>query len=201
VNKPAPANKLFRAAIATAAGAALLMGGAGTFAYWNSSVGITGGTISSGTLTIVDATPTDGVWTVQKNGAGAQLPVANIATFLTSPGDVLTYTKNVKISASGNNLAATLAVTPGSIVAADANPGSAPLAAKLTSSATITASGTGITANGATYTITPGSTPISAANVAISVVITFPKDAGTILNTAQNGAVNLSGLSVTLTQT
>ena len=53
-------NKLTKGAIATAAGIALLMGGAGTFALWNDSVGVNGGTVQTGTLDI-DTTGT-GTW-------------------------------------------------------------------------------------------------------------------------------------------
>src|SRR5690606_22161335 len=47
-------NKLLKGSIAGAAGIALLLGGAGTLAYWNSSADLGGGTVNSGTLTIAN---------------------------------------------------------------------------------------------------------------------------------------------------
>ena len=196
--------KLVKGAIATAVGSALLMGGAGTFAYWNDSVGITGGTIVAGNLAVADATPTDGVWTVQKDGTGTATTVPNIASFVASPGDKFTYTKTVKITATGNNLVATLALTPGSIVAATpASAANTALASYLTSTSTIAATGTGVSAGtvAGTYNVTAGTAGVSARDVTVSVVVTFPKSttAG-FENNTKLGSVNLSGLAVTLNQ-
>jgi len=197
-------NKLVKGAVATAVGAALLMGGAGTFAYWNDSVGVNGGTIVAGNLAVTDATPTDGVWTVQKDGTGTAATVANIAAFVASPGDKFTYTKNVKITATGNNLVATLALTPGSIAAVTpATAANTALANYLTSTSTIAATGTGISAGtvAGTYNVTAGAAGVSARDVTVTVVINFPKSttAG-FENNTKLGSVNLSGLAVTLNQ-
>jgi alternate signal-mediated exported protein len=194
-------NKLVKGAIATAVGAALLMGGAGTFAYWNDSVGITGGSITSGNLAITDATPSNGVWTVQKDGTGTATTVPNIAAFVASPGDKFTYTKNVTITATGNNLSATLSLAPGSIVAASNTTANNALAAYLTTTSTVAASGTGITGTGPTYTVTPGAAGITNQTVTITVTITFPKSttAG-FENNTKLGSVNLTGLAVNLNQ-
>lgn len=198
-------NKLVKGAIATAAGVALLMGGAGTFAYWNDAVNVTGGTITAGNLDVADGTPATGAWTVQKDGTGTATPVADIAAFVASPGDKLTYTKNIVITATGNNLVATLSLASGSIAApaTGATAADTALAAYLTKQASITASGTGITAGSVagTYTVTPGSAGITNQPVALSVVITFPKSgtAGAENNT-KLGTVSLSGLAVELNQ-
>jgi alternate signal-mediated exported protein len=194
-------NKLTKGVIATTAGIVLLMGGAGTFAYWNDSVGITGGNIVAGNLQVVDATPADGVWTVSKDGVGTPVVVPAIASFTASPGDKFVYTKSVKITATGNDLSATLALAPGSIVATSNTTANNALAAYLTKTATISATGTGITASGANYTVTPGAAGITGQTVTVTVTINFPKDAaaGTENNT-KLGSVNLTGLSVSLNQ-
>ncbi|MGV8895888.1 MAG: alternate-type signal peptide domain-containing protein [Rhodoglobus sp.] len=209
-------NKLIKGAVATAAGVALLMGGAGTFAYWNDSVGITGGTITAGNLKVAapaTAPSTDG-WTVQKNGAGDPVAVSNIATFVASPGDKFVLTKTVNVTATGNNLTATLALGSGSITAATTGAADVALASYLTKTATITASGTGIAAIGTTgtYSITPGTTGISASPVTVSVTINYPKNAATVTTAGPNsaavvnekasmlGSVSLSGLTVTVDQ-
>ena len=54
-------NKLLKGAIAGAAGVALLLGGAGTFALWNSSATVTGGNIDAGNLHVADS-GTAGTW-------------------------------------------------------------------------------------------------------------------------------------------
>ena len=78
-------NKLTKGAIATAAGIALLLGGAGTFALWNGQTTIAGGTtFDPATQTIV-------------------------------PGDVLTLTQQVILSTTGKNLKATFTYDPTSI--------------------------------------------------------------------------------------
>jgi alternate signal-mediated exported protein len=200
-------NKLVKGAIATAAGAVLLMGGAGTFAFWNSSVNLGNQTIVAGQLNVSDPTPTDGTWSVQKTAGGTVIPIASIANFKTSPGDILTYTKNVKVTATGDDMTATLSLAPGSIVGTSGVAGSpdANLAAYLGKSASIniTTLPTGFT-NGTvagTYTVTPGSAGITNQTVPIQVVITFPKSATSgAENNTMTGSVNLTGLAVTLAQ-
>lgn len=84
-------NKLVKGSIAGAAGIALLLGGAGTLAYWNDAVDLgTGGNIATGTLEIDSTTP--GAWT-----GGA------IANFV--PGDHKVYTETFTINAVGDSLA------------------------------------------------------------------------------------------------
>ena len=46
-------NKLLKGSIAGAAGIALLLGGAGTFALWNDTAAASGGTVQSGNLSVV----------------------------------------------------------------------------------------------------------------------------------------------------
>jgi alternate signal-mediated exported protein len=85
-------NKLVKGSIATAAGIALLMGGAGSLALWNDSTDVDAGTINSGTLTI--ASTGDGAW---------DETIAYIV-----PGDYLTYTETFEVVAIGDNLDAEL---------------------------------------------------------------------------------------------
>jgi alternate signal-mediated exported protein len=96
-------NKLTKGAIAGGAGIVLLMGGAGTFALWNDSASVDGGTIASGTLGLESAGA--GVWEDVSPDAVAP-GVINPASFLTVPGDTLTYTQSFTIDATGDNLVA-----------------------------------------------------------------------------------------------
>ena len=98
-------NKLTKGAIAGGAGIILLMGGAGTFALWNDSASVDGGSISAGTLTLTANGL--GQWQDASPDVNGGTPVnIDSATFLTVPGDVLTYTQSVTVGATGDNLLA-----------------------------------------------------------------------------------------------
>ncbi|MCU1481317.1 MAG: hypothetical protein JWQ19_2103 [Subtercola sp.] len=187
--------KIVKGAIAAAAGIALLLGGAGTFAYWNSSQTISGASIVSGNLLVTDPGPA-GVWTIN----GGSTPIS-LTGYLIVPGDVLTYKKTMAITATGNNLVATLGLGAAAITASDlAKPADVALAGYLTSTAVLTATGTGITGTSPTYTVTPGSAGISQ-NVDVVVTITFPKSTTAGLeNNTKVGSVSLANLTVTLSQ-
>jgi alternate signal-mediated exported protein len=115
-------NKLVKGSIAGAAGIALLLGGAGTFALWNDSVGTAASSVSTGELDI-DTTTAEGTWAdvSTKTVSGVTSPsILNGATFTPAshklvPGDTITYTKSVTIKATGKNLQAKLAYVPGTV--------------------------------------------------------------------------------------
>lgn len=188
-------NKLTKAAIAGAAGIALLLGGAGTFAVWNSQATIAGGQITAGNLTV--ATTNAGVWKDQ-NGA-----TINLATYRIVPGDTLTYTQDITINATGQNLTAALALGAGSIApATSGDTEDVALASALSGSAVLSMNlVTGITGSGSSYTI-DAATLSSPALTTVTATITFPKDVATVgaNNAAKLGVVNLAGMNVTLTQ-
>lgn len=188
-------NKLTKAAVAGTVGVALLLGGAGTLATWNSSAAISGGTIVAGNLVVDSAATPAGVWTDQNNAT------VNLASYRIVPGDTLTYTKTVAVTATGDNLVATLALAPGSIAASSTDAADVALAGYLTKNAVITASGTGIAAaGGGSYTVTAGTAGVSQ-NVTVTVTIEFPKSATAgAENASKLGSVDLSGLAVNLTQ-
>lgn len=92
-------NKLLKGSIAGAAGIALLLGGAGTLAYWNDSATLAAGQVQSGTLDI--ETVGTAVTTYQATGAAVTRAV---------PGDTIVILQDVEISATGDNLKARLTV-------------------------------------------------------------------------------------------
>jgi alternate signal-mediated exported protein len=188
-------NRFTKGAIAGAVGIVLLLSGAGSFALWNGSASAAAGSVQSGTMTIV-ANGT-GTWTAA-HGGGAASPIT-ISTFRAVPGDVLTFTQKVDISATGDNLSALLTVDPTSITA---GPGaaSAQLAAALTSGMTVTIPGTLPT--GITATATPNTYKVTglAATTTVTVVVTLPFDPTTSGTTAQGGTVDLTKLAITLQQ-
>lgn len=187
-------NKITKASIATAAGVALLLGGAGTFASWNATATTNGAAISAGNLVVTDGPA--GTWSA--NGAAI-----DIAGYAVSPGDVLTYTKTMQIGAEGDSLEAELALTGGSIAPADGlNTADVALAGLLDDSAVLTveADAEGITDNrDGSFTVTPGGGAISE-DVTVTVTIAFPNGAAGADNAAMNGSVDLGAMTVTLTQ-
>jgi alternate signal-mediated exported protein len=102
-------NKVLKGSIAGAAGVALLLGGAGTFALWNSTAGIDGAVITAGALTVATA---NGVWTDQTSSTQA----IDLEKYDIVPGDTLTYNTEVLVNAVGDNLNATLSVDKRSIL-------------------------------------------------------------------------------------
>jgi alternate signal-mediated exported protein len=182
-------NKLVKGAVAGAAGIALLLGGAGTFALWNSSVGAASGTISTGTLAF--GTSASPVWA--DNSPGATSGTFAPATQRLVPGDVVTLTQTITVNATGKNLQAQLAYAiPAGAIPAD-------LVGKLVPTMTVSklAGDATITGTGSPYTITPAAGGTST----FSVVLTFAFDKVLTAGTAgQNESVDLSGATFTLTQ-
>jgi alternate signal-mediated exported protein len=188
-------NKFLKGGIAGAVGIVLLLGGAGTFALWNSSASTEAGTIAAGNLSVV-ASSTAGSWTV--NGGASR---ASMTGYKVVPGDVLVYRKAMSIIATGDNLVATLSVAEAAIAPTSTSaPADVALAAYLTKTATLTATGTGISTGSAPFTVTAGAAGVSQ-DISVSVTITFPKSttAG-FENDTKLGSVNLDALAVTLTQ-
>jgi len=118
-------NKFTKGAIATGAAIVLLLGGAGTFALWNDSASVAGGSITSGVLKF-DTTyngqrawldsSTDVIGSTSSSWAtilplAATHPIADISTFRTVPGDRIALVESVKILATGNNLVASFGYT------------------------------------------------------------------------------------------
>jgi alternate signal-mediated exported protein len=94
-------NKASKGAAAAATAGVLLLGGAGSLAYWTGQSDATGGSFDSGTLTI--GAGTCGAWDYAAESAGEGTPVA-----LFVPGDVVTNTCTFEIGATGDNMSATV---------------------------------------------------------------------------------------------
>jgi alternate signal-mediated exported protein len=92
-------NKLVKGSIAGAAGIALLLGGAGTFAVWNDTATLSAPNIQAGSLDL--STSTAGKWTQ----GGADI---NPNTYRVIPGTTLVYTQTLKVDAVGDGLKARL---------------------------------------------------------------------------------------------
>lgn len=93
-------NRSTKGAIAAAAAAVLLLGGAGSLAYWTADGDIAGGDIDAGTLTL--STPTCDPWEFE-NGDAYTDGVSQIV-----PGDTLTRLCESELVAAGDHIGADL---------------------------------------------------------------------------------------------
>lgn len=96
-------HKAAKGAIAVAAGAALLMGGAGTLAYWQDSATIDAATVTTGELDVSVGTGCQ--WTVTHKGAGSKT-LASTTGFRMVPGDTVTCKVDFTTKSVGDNLKA-----------------------------------------------------------------------------------------------
>jgi alternate signal-mediated exported protein len=105
--------KSTKGALAAAAAGSLLLGGAGSLAYWTDAQDITGTSITSGHLKLnPDSTSCDASWMLGATAYTTQVLV---------PGDTLTRHCKYTVSKSGANLAARLNVSaPGFAAGSDA---------------------------------------------------------------------------------
>ena len=204
-------NKLVKGAIAGAAGIVLLMGGAGSLAYWNDSAnaGPAAGSnsITAGTLTITAANA--GSWTKGfYNAAGtvvtAPAAVASLSAVRIVPGNRLVYTQNFNVVGTGDDLYFTISSTAGAVTGATAGAADVALAAQINASGTTAFSIASITGGTVVPATTPGTYKVSSnagtpSTIAVTWTVDFPFGA-TAVNTAKTGAVSLSQGSITLTQ-
>jgi alternate signal-mediated exported protein len=204
-------NKLVKGAIAGAAGIVLLMGGAGSLAYWNdtANAGPASGSnsITAGTLTIAAAN--GGSWTkgmYDNSGAVTVAPaaVANLSNVRIVPGNRLVYTQTFNVTASGDDLFFKVASTAGSVTAASAAAADVALAGQINASGATAFSVASITGGNVVAATTPGTYKLSSnsggpATITVTWTIDFPFGASAV-NTAKGGAISLSQGAITLTQ-
>ncbi|WP_157981699.1 alternate-type signal peptide domain-containing protein [Protaetiibacter intestinalis] len=182
-------NKFTKASIATGAGIVLLLGGAGTLAYWNDSATTDAGTITAGTLTI-DSND-DGAW-FQSSNLDDEIDPND---FLVVPGDSLTYIESFEVGATGDNLEATVSANAASILKGEWGD-------QLVTTVTVL--------DDTTPTPAVISTVTSAYNerlITVRVVLDFAFDGDVsspstneVDNDTQGEVVDLSALAITLTQ-
>ncbi len=168
-------NKLVKGSIAGAAGIALLLGGAGTFALWNSNATLTAPSISSGQLSL--AANSNGVW---KGADGVQI---DPTTYKIIPGQTLTYTQTLSVNAVGNGIKANLTYS--------GLTGSGTLDQFVTKTLSVTSSTATVTGN--TLAFTAG-----ASTVNVQLTVAFPS---TVTGTqGMSSTLDLSSLTFTLAQ-
>lgn len=177
--------KLTKGLIAAGAASILLLGGAGSLAYWSDSENVDGGAVTAGTLSLgAPACDVEWVYAIGNAGEGGEVD-------LIVPGDIISKECTFTINATGDNLEATLTI-----------PASTPI--------TTTPSGTTFNAIvGATYASSGGPiTPtITAANdgntVTATIQVEFPFGDETAINAndMQGILATLDTIPITLTQT
>ena len=188
--------KQTKGAIAAAAAGALLLGGAGSLAYWSDSSTIGGNTITAGELQIGDCVVAAGTsgW-ASTNPTTIAIPAADLVAYRIVPTEVLEYNCTTSITAIGDRLNAVIAADPASITAGTTAAAGATAGQLLDSSDVATT----VTVDG---NVVDDDSPLTAANngdaVAVTVVITFDNVDELV---AQGASINLTNLALKITQT
>ena len=183
-------NKLIKGAVTGAAGIALLLGGAGTFASWNVSSHLTpSGTVNTGTLKISSSSPVG--WFADANATQA----VDVNSFHAVPGDTLYYKATADILAVGNHLEAEIGVDQSTLNAEFTTGG--PSNAVHASVASVT--GTGITQSNGDFIFAASGSDILAT---VIVKVDFPLGDSSVNagSDGQGSAIKLDPLTITLTQ-
>ncbi len=178
-------NKSTKGALAASSAAVLLLGGAGSLAFWSDSQDVGSANITSGELDLSAPSCADdllaGTHGWQLDGGDAFVP----GTTKLVPGDTVTRVCDMTLTLTGEHVGATLAMD----AAALTDNGDSALDDQLAPSASFTVDGlpyAPITA--------PGSHTVQA-----TVSVTFAGAAAT--DASQNGDVDLDAITVTATQT
>lgn len=101
--------KTTKGALAAGSAAVLLMGGAGTLAYWSASTSVPGVDVQAGELKIINDSCDDADW-VFDSGEDEAAKVYEAGDLIV-PGDELTKTCTFEVQATGEHLRAELDVT------------------------------------------------------------------------------------------
>lgn len=116
--------RLTKAALATGGAAVLLLGGAGTVAYWTAQGTATGTALTSGDMSVTDGTCDAWQYTTADGGGPATLIV---------PGDSVQTTCTITVTGKGDHLGVT-ATLSGTTAFAESNPLATALTPTLTTS-------------------------------------------------------------------
>lgn len=184
--------RITKSVVAVSVAAAVVVGGAGSFALWSESADLAGGSISAGTLAVAS---TGTSWTdISPDRVAGAKPI-NLASFSAVPGDTLEGTYTVDADLTGDNMTAEVRVNSAALSGA--------LAAGMTATYDLYVAGT-LVVDDQPLGSSASSTYVTAADLAaggtedVKVVVTaaFSKDATDL----QGATANLSGIGVNLTQ-
>lgn len=173
------ASRRTRGVVAITAGAALLLGGGGTLAYWSVSHDAIVNDIQTGDLNLTLGT---GSWKL--NGT----TVTDISTLRIVPGDTLVLTQPLNLTLVGNNLNAELEVDTSGLITSGGNP---------TTHVSVNSAVSGLTGTGGIYPVTPATL---ASNPTVQATVTIAFDPTTPNREDVNATINLDKLTFTLAQ-
>jgi alternate signal-mediated exported protein len=180
--------KSTKGTLAAAAGAVLLLGGAGSLAYWNASATVNGGAITTGSLTLSAGT-CGASWTYNNGSAAGQTVVKVV------PGDQITKTCTFGVGASGDHLSATLSA-PSTTAYTKTPAGAGTDSLTVATTYTIDRTPVANLVNGDKLTSSDNGKTLTA-----KFVVTMPYGTTTVnANDTQNLTATLNALTVTLTQ-
>lgn len=174
-------NKFVKGSVAAGAGLVLLLGGAGSLAYWNTSTDLGASAINAGTLDISSST---GAWS------------STIAEWV--PGDASTYSTTLTVTAEGDNIEGTIVLDSDSIAITPAAVDQFAIVLDEGAAATKPAGST-LVFDDATQTFTfdgPG-----VYTIPVQLDVDFAFDAAAEQNDSKNATVNFAGVSFIATQT
>lgn len=177
--------KSTKGALAAAAAGSLLLGGTGSLAYWTATGSLTGGTISSGTLSLASFSCSGtGLhdWQYDKT---TPVAISDVTAARIVPGDTISRVCSSTLTITGDNLGATLTLAGGGLS------GGTGLAGKVTPTAAWTV-------DGAAYS--GGALTAGTHDVKASISIAFPYGTSAD-NTSKGLTMDLADFTVLATQT
>lgn len=163
--------KSTKGALAAAAAGTLLLGGAGSLAFWSESTTVDGGDLASGSITLTSVTCDDDFTHTETD-----TKVVNIV-----PGDTITKQCTGTLTLVGDHIGATVTLDPASITSLDGSLGSEVVATATMTSPAATVSDAGV------YPVT------------IDIDVTFPTTVTS--ETSQTSTASLNALTLVATQT
>ncbi len=173
-----------KAIFAIVAGTALLLGGAGTLAYWSDEAGLAAGPIESGDLDLQVDAALSSVTLQGALGGLRTIDPAAVADVRIVPGDVLTLVQPIEVLLEGDTIEADLTVDTDALVTGE-----------LAGLVDVNLAITGLTATEAnTYRLTPS----TAGELVATITIEF--DENTTNRVGVNTQLDLENVVFTLTQ-
>jgi spore coat-associated protein N len=184
-------NKATKGAIAAGAAGILLLGGAGTFALWSDTDNVNAGTVSTGVLNLTLDSADNAKWTE----TATPNTEINLATFEIVPGDSLTYTTTVSVTATGDNLTGELEIAESSFDTAFGALAGSYVTATVAHTAV---NGTGIAVDETNENLMTFSESATAYTFDVTITLEFDTDTPNLAD--QNLDLALPALAVTLEQ-
>lgn len=171
-------NKLTKGSIAAGVGVVLLLGGAGSLAYWNDNAGLTGANISTGELTL---NADECSWSQNLD--------------LWVPGDEASCETVIELVAAGDNVQGLVAINSDSITVTPAEAADQFDIDFVMGAASVSGGDGQFDHESGTFAGT------GTYSIPVTITVSFPYEEGSEQNASQNAAVDLSDVFFEVTQT